>query len=190
MNTPDGVSIPSWLWFIGFPILLIGFALQLLARRVLLMRGYQVLVLGLNTVVYATLLWVLLAANRSKQEQVFAAIAVPLIIIGSAVGIFLRNINRTILVKMPYGPTGLLNSRTGFVDPRRSPDLVQKQWDKATFQSRVLERWHPIIVGLSMFLVKMLPRSGISVILIVIGLVFAGLGVFAFGVPPAASFNN
>lgn len=121
---------------------------------------------GLNTAVYTTLLWAFLAANSSKQEQGFAAIVVLLILIVSTVGVYLRNVHRNTWVKMPYGPTGLLNNKTGFVDPRRSPDPVQKQWDKPTAQSRILARWHPIIAGLSMFLVKMLPRSEIGIILI------------------------
>ncbi|MFN8491262.1 MAG: hypothetical protein U0350_26935 [Caldilineaceae bacterium] len=172
LTIANGLSIPSWLWFIGFPILLSGFGLQLLSKRVLLIRGYQTVLCGLNTAVYTILLWALLAANRSKQEQGFATIVVLLIIMGSVVGVFLRNINRSILAKMPYGPIGLLNNKTGFVDPSRAPDSVQKQWDKAASQSRILARWHPIIAGLSMFLVKMLPRSEMGIVLIVIGLMF------------------
>ncbi|MCX6043834.1 MAG: hypothetical protein NT075_01880 [Chloroflexi bacterium] len=158
-----------------------GLSVQLLSRRVLWIRYYQASAFLLLSALYATLLWMLLAAHRNGPEQVFTALIILLLMVSSGIAVFLRNSKRIAVTRMPYGPNGLLNPKTGIVDPLHSPVLVQEQWNKTAKQSRAWERWKPLVAGLSMFLVKVLPRSEVNLILVVIGLLWMILCASATG---------
>jgi hypothetical protein len=177
---PSGVRIPSWLWFLGLPILIFGAILQLLSKRILWIRSYQAGVAILFASVYASLLWITLTHHQNWTNKLLAMLIIGLIVVGSAWSIYVHNLNSSHRKDMPHGPIGMLDSRTGIVDPTRSPVAIQKQWEQAEGKLKLVSRLAPLIAGISMFLVRILSEPGILVIIAVIallGTIFGSIGI-------------
>ncbi|CAN5719636.1 hypothetical protein BH10CHL1_BH10CHL1_00610 [soil metagenome] len=180
MRIPIGVTIPGWLWFLGVPVLITGLAIQFLSRRVLWIRCYQAGTFLLNGAIYNFTMGVSGRSSKRCGASVYGDYC-SFDHGGSEVLVFFKNIKRINVTKMSYGSSGLLNPKTGIVDPMRLPAPVQAQWNKAASQSQAWKRWKPLIVGLSMFLVKVLPTAEVDIIMVCLELAWIILYAGAAG---------
>jgi hypothetical protein len=165
-------TIPSWLWFLAILPLAIGLFLQLNSKRILWIRTYQVFIGLINACVWSSLLWFILTRNQTEGTNLFTGITIGVLLVASVLGIYLRNINSTYLSNMPYGPQGVLNTKTGIVDPTRSPTFIHRRQEPVKRRLDVLWRFSPLIAGFSMFLVRVLSESANTIILALVTLLW------------------
>jgi len=172
---------PIWLWLVILLICLVGVALHITSKRVVYMRMYQVIIVGLMALTYGGLLWAALVLHQSFQVRVVVGLLIVVMLAGMAIGGYLNLKQRVDLEHMPFGPVGTMNEKTGVVDPHHLAHSVQKQQDKLNRLSFVLRRWNPLVAGLSMLLVSGLPSSGIVLLIVLMALVTAIGGAVATG---------
>ena len=94
------------------------------------------------------------------QSEGWGLIILLLIIcIGLAILFFFRT-RRLYASQTPYGPTGVMNPRTGIVDPTRSIPKIQRQIDKQANKTSLVWKLTPLSAGLIYAFAKMLSISG------------------------------
>lgn len=169
------VVIPKSLWFSGIPIIIIGAVLQFLSNRVLWIQVYQAIVTLWLVSLSLLLLWIVLTTGQDEEYKLLAGATTSVIVVGSMIATYQSNIN--VWKNMPHGPTGILDCKTGIVDPTESPQYVQDQLDKARDLTDVWQRFSPLAAGILMFLVQVLSNSGITIMVAFVALIWTILGV-------------
>lgn len=177
----QGMVAPGWIWLFGLSIPLTGFILQIASRRVVYIRGYQVVVMGLMALVHGSAFWTVVSHNQLGGLKLLAGMITGILLLVLGIGVYRTNWKRSYFAEMPYGPVGVLDSTTGLVDPARSPRHVQDHRGKAEQQYALLWRLAPLTAGLSMLLVRGLPRSSIAALVGVIAFGFAAFGAMGAG---------
>lgn len=168
-----GLLVPGWVWLAVLLVPLSGLVLQFATRRVVYIRAYQLTAVGLVALVYGSLLWAVFTYDQPYKFKLFAGLVMGAMLVALGVGAYRVNQKRPYLAEMPYGPVGILDNKTGLVDPAVSPPLIQRSRDKAEKQYALLWRLAPLTAGLSMLLVRGLPASGKAVLVAIIALVIA-----------------
>lgn len=170
MLNPGGINIPNGFWYVGILVMIIGVALEFLSRRVLWIRIYQATTVLIIAIVYAGLLWAMLAHNQTWENQLFSGLLTGFILVISILATYRMRINSPDLAAMPHGTRGILNTKTGFVDPTASPVWMQERWDKAEHKTNAIKQISPLIAGISMFLVQVLSKDEITIMLAIVAL--------------------
>lgn len=169
------VVVPKWLWLSGLPIIVAGAILQFSSNRVLWIRIYQVTVVLWLGVLALILLWVVLTKDQSGGYKLLAGVTIGIIVIGSVVATYQSN--NAMWSNMPHGPTGVLDNQTGLVNPNKSPIQVQNRLDKAHRLTDIWRNFSSLAAGLAMFLVQVLPNSGITIMVAFVALIWTILGL-------------
>jgi len=172
---------PSWIWLLGLLIPLSGLILQVVSRRVIYVRAYQLFIFGLITLVYGTLLWAVVTLDRSYDFKLFASLVIAVMLIALVIGAYRISQRRHQRTQMPYGPVGTLDKKSGLIDPTISPPNIQSRQDRLEKRSVLLWRLAPLTAGLAMLLVRGLPRSGNAALVAIVALGFAVLGAIGLG---------
>jgi len=160
----------SILLYILFVFLLVGAGLQLTSNRVVYIRIYQMAITVMLVAVYLVGATLFLGDGRANRET--WSVATMLIIIAGGRGVlaFFRT-RRLYTPTMPHGPLGMLNPRTGVVDPTKSPPKLQKQMDDYANKTNLLWRITPLIAGLSLAFVRRLSDSGEELVMTIITII-------------------
>lgn len=177
-----GQPLGNWIWFFPISVLLIGFLIDLVSRRLWWIRLYQV-----TLALFCTLLimsYLLIAFTQTPQAN-FYGVAFTLVTIACAVaGLAFRQTMQSPLRKiMPHGALGRLDPRTGYVYPDQSPPAVKREWEKTQRGLNVITRLTPLIAGVAMVLVQMFATSQVlSFInfLFSIGVTFCASGIGSY----------
>ncbi len=177
----QGMVAPSWIWLLGLSTPLSSLVLQVVSRRVIYVRAYQLTIFGLITLVYGTLLWAVVTLDRSYDFKLFASLVIVVMLIALVIGAYRISQKRHQRAQMPYGPVGTLDRKTGLVDPTISPPNIQRHQDRLEKQSALLWRLAPLTAGLAMLLVRGLPASADEVLVAIVAFTFAVLGAGGAG---------
>lgn len=169
------VAVSKWLWLSGLPILVAGIILQFFSNRVLWIRIYQVVVTLWLAILALFLLWVVLTKGQSREYKLLAGATIGIITVGSIMATY--QANRDVWTDMPHGPTGVLDNQTGIVNPNKSPIQIQNRLDKARRLTDIWRNFSPLAAGIAMFLVQILPNSGITIMVAFVALIWTILGV-------------
>lgn len=168
------VSPPSgWSWFVPLLLLALAIALQLTTKRVVYIRLFQSMLMVIVSLIYGISFLVLIANHQSYNFKWLTASLMTIMIILIYYASYRANAGRKYLHDLPHGPVGTLDHRTGFIDPYKSPPLIQKHQDELQSKRHVVWRLAPLTAGLAMVLVRGLPSSGLNLLLIFLSLVVA-----------------
>lgn len=147
--------VPSIIWYIGIPLLLVGGIMKYCTTRLVWIRFYQFTLFVLIVLPAYVSLWLASTMERTLLEK----LSIGIITVGSmfllAHRCYRHVINRPERTYMPHGAYGELNHKTGIVDPTRVPAPQQKIWEKNQSKMEQLWQYTPLIAGLSMFFTKM-----------------------------------
>jgi len=149
---------------------LIGIALQLLSNRVILIRIYQLMAMTMIVVVYLIGGVLFLIDNQPLCVKWLLPGMLIIITFGRGIFAFFRT-RRIYTATMPHGPLGVLNSKTGVVDPTKSPPKLQRQLDKQAGKTNLVWRLIPLTSGLALAFVRGLSESGGELIMTIIAIV-------------------
>jgi len=177
----QGVAPCGGVWLVVLLIPLAGLVLEFASKRVIYIRGYQFIISSLIGLVHGTLLWTVLALDRSYDFKLFAGLVTGGMFVALAVGAYRINQRRYQHTQMPCGPVGVLDKKTGLVDPTLSPPNIQRQQDRLEKLSVLLWRLAPLTAGLVMLLVRGLPASADEVLVAIVAFTFAALGAGGAG---------
>lgn len=168
-----------WLSALLFPIL--GLFIQFSVKRILVIRCFSIIVFSSIVFVFGYLFWLIVTQNLGIIYRVLVGILMAVTLVALAVGFYRTNQRRPYLANMPHGSSGMLNPKTGYVDPTVSPPALQRQREQADRSTRLLLRWAPLAAGLSMVFVRSLSASGITIAILIIAFVVATGGAAAVG---------
>lgn len=172
-NRPS-IEAPTWLWFAGLPILMVSLWLQVWGKRMLWLRLYQTLTMGIAGFTNAVALWLVWQRIQPELNLLigFIVIVVFWICIALSYSKTLRQ-NRAELVTMPHGLIGTIMP-TGIINPEITPDHITKRNQARVRKDNQLQKWIPLIIGLSFFIRRVYGQTGNLVTLI---LAFTGIMV-------------
>ena len=160
----------SSLLYISLALLIIGVILQLKSNRVLYIRIYQMVVTTILTIVYLVGATVFLTDGRPLWQKWFVVIVMIIIAVMRGVLAFFRT-RRLYTPAMPHGPLGILNSKTGVVDPTETSPKLQKQMDEYTNKANLVWKIIPLTAGLALVFVRGLSDSGGELVMTIIAII-------------------
>ncbi len=168
------VSNPSiWLWFTPFTLLIAAIIIQLSTTRIIYIRVFQFTVMSSTAIIFGISFWLLIANDLVILFKWITAFITGVILISICYSSYHINSNREYLVDLPHGPVGILDHRTGFVNPYKSPHLIQRQQNKFQRQELFVWRLAPLTAGMTMIVVRGLPDSALIFLIILLCLIVA-----------------
>lgn len=143
------------------PFLLVGILLDIVSKRLLWIRVYQIIAMMLPTISFpAFLLYDLyndLAATDLRYVQITSTVII-LSILGTITLAFVQTLRDPLRKLFPHGALGRLDNRTGVVYPEQmpsqAPDSLVETQTRTQAGLRMVARLTPIIAGLAMLSIR------------------------------------
>jgi len=149
----------SVLLYLSIGAMLAGIALQIRSRRIIYIRIYQMMIVFMQAVIFSIGAILLLIEDQKTAMKLVIVTMVVTLFIGLVVFSFFRT-RRVYASISPYGPFGVMNPKTGIVDPTHSIPKIQKQIDKYDGKTNLVWRLIPLTAGLALAFVGALSLSG------------------------------
>ena len=156
----------SVLLYLSIGAMLAGIALQIRSRRIIYIRIYQIMIVLMQAVIFSSGAILFLTEEQKTAMQLVIVAMVVTLFIGLVVFSFFRT-RRNYTSISPYGPFGVMNPKTGIVDPTHSIPKIQKQIDKYDGKTNLVWRLIPLTAGLDLAFIGILSLSGKELVLVI-----------------------
>lgn len=180
-ENPNKPFIPGWVWFSGIPLLVIGIFLQVFSRRVLWIRVFHALLTMQMSIVFAFVLWEVGKKNQISMSKWTIEMIVGMVFSGCLIYGYMSSLNHLKKTKMPHGAIGMLNFKTGSVDPMLNPKEIEAEQANVENVTRSVLQWGPLFVGLLMALTQIFGNQNHDPRVSLAALIFLILGALGLG---------
>jgi hypothetical protein len=181
-----GVVLPNWVWWLGAAILCSGLVLGVATKRVVYIRAYQAIVMGVVALVHGTLLLTVASDAFAVRPGLALAAVVGVTVLATGIGAYQhRRQSQPDIASWPVGHRlESFNAKTGAVTRRTSSQQVEQQERVSRGYAR-LDRLAPLIAGLAMLIAGRLEGSASTLAIAFVAFVVAfggaaGAGAIAF----------
>jgi len=166
-------------WYIGLPYLLVGLFLSLFTKRLLWRRYYQLTGYAIIGPLNGLFVWEVLTQNATINQIYYTGILLGLISVGGSLFGYHYWVSKT--GKIAYGVMGRLNSRIGILDPNLAPLNREESVNQFIDGQLAWFRLTPLIVGLSMFAVRLSSFDVAHIVFTLWGIIFLNASLMRTG---------
>jgi len=175
------VSNPAaWIWLTPLALLISAIVLQLSTNRVLHIRIFQFFLMITTITIFGNSLWLLMSINFILTYKIITASFTGILIMAMIVANYRISSKSDYLHDLPHGPVGVLDWKTGLVNPYKSNPLLKDHQDKFQRKNIIIWRLAPLTAGMAMMVVRGLSDSMLNLLIILLCLiVVAGISAGA-----------